>query len=435
MSTPKSIWNLIEFVSKRAVAKRFDYSCEGFDFGTIEGPVFVVTNHVCAWDPFLVGLAFPDRQFAFVASEHVMRMPKYGKLIGKVMDIIPHRKAGGGTSSTRESLKRIKNGESIFIASEGEQTWDGKTKPVVKPTGKLIKKSGATLVTFRIDGGHLAMPRWADNARRGKVYAHHVNIYTPEELEEMTPEEVNAVINRDLAFDIWEWQREEEAASGTMNKYIPAKGGLADGIERMLYICPTCKRLGTLRSSGDYVDCECGFKTRFTETGFPDPEEPFETLAEWSDWQDDVLEEMLGVAGSDADGAAGDGMEADELFGDDGFVLIEIGNDHSEKTVANGRLSLGIGGVATANSGAEAERSAETDGAPGEVLYIEVGGTRFTLNDISQMAMILAKRIVFSASGMYYEIRPHDMKGRMNLRKYLVAWQKARSSLRDAEEE
>ena len=454
MKMSRGLWDFADKVIRGKVEKKFEYSFEDFDFDAIEGPVFLVTNHVCAWDPLLIGLAVRERQLAFVASEHTLRMPKYGKLMGKYLDIIPHRKAGGGTSSVRECLQRIKKGESIFIASEGEQTWDGRTNPVVSSTGKLIKKSGATLLTMRIDGGYLAKPRWAENTRRGKIHVHHVNVYTPEEIKAMTPEEVNDAINKDLYFDIWEWQRDAESKGG-MHKYIPSKGGLAEGLERMMYICPSCKALGTLKSCGDEIECTCGFKTRFTETGFLDPSEPFETISEWSDWQDVELAEMLaqrdargGAVGDAIDAVAGDaagavasdaaGAVADyTIFSDEGFTLVEIANDHTERILADGRLSLVRGAVSGSDSEAsdvEGDLSVGASGADGKTLYIDVAGTRFALSDISAMAMILANRIVFSTNEMYYEIRPHDLKGRMNLRKYLVAWQKSREASNNTEE-
>ena len=439
MKMSRTLWDFADKVLGRSVRKKFEYSSENFDLDAIEGPVFLVTNHVCAWDPILIGLANPKRQLAFVASEHTLRMPKYGKLMGKYLDIIPHRKAGGGTSSVRECLQRIKGGESVFIASEGEQTWDGRTKPVVNSTGKLIKKSGATLVTMRIDGGYLAKPRWAENTRRGKIYVHSINVYTPEELASMTAEEVKDAINRDIYFDIWEWQREAEADGG-MHKYIPSEGGLAEGLERMMYICPACKELGKLKSRGDEIECACGFKTRFTETGFLDPAEPFETIAEWSDWQDEELAAILSQggkpAGADAEGvlseSGGDSEPGtDVIFFDDGFILSKIENDHSERKIAEGRLAL-VRGAAEGAAESTGEGAGAAEGV-GAALAIDIAGKNFALGEISAMAMILANRIVFSCDGGYYEIKARDLKSRMNLRKYLVAWQQSRTG--DEEEE
>ena len=401
MKMKKSMWNLLERIVRKAVDKKFDYSFEDFDLGSIEGPVLLVTNHVCAWDPLLIALA-AKRQLAFVASEHVLRIPRLGRLAEKYLDAIPHTKASSGTKATKECIKRLRAGEAIFIASEGEQSWDGKSKEVVATTGKLVKKSGATLVTYRIEGGYIAFPRWAEKTRRGKVYVHPVNVYTPAELEKMSAEEIKSAINRDINFDVWEWQKEELSRNGKMNTYISDKNCRAEYLERLVYICPSCKKIGTLRSHGNEIECSCGFKNEITETGFLKDDTPFATVSEWSDWQDDELEKLLG----------GDGFLGTE-WGDKDFVLLKINGDHTEEIVSEGELALG-----------------RIDGG----FNLSVGDTAFDLSKISRMAMILANRIVFSSNEMYYEIRPHDMKGRHNLRKYLVAWQRTNANANEEEE-
>ena len=414
------LWSLAKRIARREIDKRFNYSFDELDLGNLKGPLFIVTNHVCAWDPFMVAMAFSDRQLAFVASEHILRLPRIGKFVERHTDVIPHKKAGGGTRSTIECLKRLKNGESIFIASEGEQSWDGVSGSVVSSTGKLLKKSGASIVTLRFEGGYLAKPRWADNARRGEVRLKYVNTYAAEEVAKMTPEEIKECINRDLYFDIWEWQREAAHTVSGMHKYIPQKGGLADGIERLLYMCPACKKVGRLTSNDAMISCECGYKIELMDTGFFSLVEPFETIAEWNEWQDNELEKLLvdGEPFSQVRGKAGadsceDGEEDKqvEVFGDSGVALFEIKNGHEECEAASGRISI-------------VRDTEDACGRAGGELYLQIGdsGMRFALSEIGSMTMILYNRIVFSWNDVYYEIRPDNMKGRTNLRKYIVAW-------------
>ena len=403
MKTTKRLWNLIQLVAEREVKKRFDFSFETFDYDKIEGPLFIIPNHVTAWDPLLIGLTTGGRRLAFVASEHVLRVPWLGAFLKKHMDIIPHRKAGGGTLSVKECLKRTKEGEAIFIASEGEQSWDGESYKVVPTTGKLLKKSGATVVTVLIEGGYLAKPRWADNTRKGRIHIRPVNVYTPEQLSAMTPEEIMDAINKDIRFNIWEWQKGEK-----QNKYIANKGGIAEGIERLFYICPKCEEIGSLTTGGSEIKCRCGYKVSMLETGFLDPIDPFETIKDWSDWQDSELKKRIEHFKGTEDSTL--------LFQDENLTLTSIDNKHNEALVASGKLSLAMGD---------------------EGLILSVGGEegkRFYLENIESMAMILYNRIVFSTDGMYYEIKPDNMKGRINLRKYLVAWQLIHNPRKDSGE-
>ena len=436
------LWRLAKRVARREIDKRFDYSFDDLDLGNLKGPLFIVTNHVCAWDPFMVVMAFHDRQIAFVASEHILRMPRIGKFVEKHTDVIPHKKAGGGTRSTIECLKRLKNSESIVIASEGEQTWDGISGSVVASTGKLLKKSGASIVTLRFEGGYLAKPRWADNVRRGKVHLKYVNTYTADDVAKMTPEEIKENINRDLYFNIWEWQRKAErdsagdgsAADGGgeprdaegMHRYIPKSGGLADGIERLLFMCPSCKKIGKLTSRGDELFCECGFKTAVLDTGFFSSAEPFETIAEWNAWQEGELKALLvseesGLSDEVVCVADGESLWCAGVFGDSGATLVEVKNGHDERIVASGRLALIRSGEELYIRVGDAQVGA-VDGSVGGDAGCKEDGACFALSGIEHMTMILYNRIVFSSNDVYYEIRPDDMKGRMNLRKYIVAW-------------
>ena len=124
------------------------------------------------------------------------------------------------------------------MAVEGEQTWNGIPMDIKPGNGKLAKKSGAALITFRIEGSYLLRPRWAKNLRRGRVHGKVVNVYTPEMLADMSAEEVDEAIARDLYFDIWKWQKEQNTA----NRYIPVKGGLAEGLEKALGSCPAWRK-------------------------------------------------------------------------------------------------------------------------------------------------------------------------------------------------
>ena len=105
-------------------------------------------------------------------------------------------------------------------------------------------------------------------------------VYGPEMLKEMSDEEVEALIAKDLAFDTWEWQK---SRPGGPVKYRCAKGGNADGLERSVFTCPACGAFGTLKSKGDSIGCSCGFNLRMEDTGFFEEGGPFETVADWEE--------------------------------------------------------------------------------------------------------------------------------------------------------
>jgi len=99
-------------------------------------------------------------------------------------------------------------------------------------------------------------------------------------------EKIHKIISKDLEFNDYSFQKEY------MIKY---KGKyLAEYLELMLFICPSCKSLCTLKSEGDFFFCSnCYLKTRYTEEGYLKfismhsnlNIKKFENPQNWNKWQ------------------------------------------------------------------------------------------------------------------------------------------------------
>ena len=399
MRRRESIYRLITPPLGLWLSRRYGYSYDkSFDPDKIEGPLIVCIDHTCALDPLFVSAAFRNRMLSFVASEHILRDPKWGRLLDKYFSLIPHSKGRSAKSTALAVIRRVRKGGSIFLAPEGEQTWDGVSSEIRQATGGLIRGSGATLVTYKIEGGYLTWPRWANSPRKGKAYGHPVKVYSPEMLAGMSDEEIEKAIDDDLRFDFWEWQKSKP---GGPLRYRCRKGGNAEGLERAVFSCPECRRMGTLGTSGDSISCGCGFRVRLGDTGFFEGASPFETIRDWEEADRKLLAAVLDAekraqlpaSGDEDEAARGD---ASEIFADDDALLRRIEEGHSSEELACGRLSLVCEGGG---------------------LVLELGDHRFGYGDIDDMKMVLAGRILFSTRDGYYEIISKDA----NMRKYLIA--------------
>ena len=133
----RRIWAIAQTIARPWIVRKFNLSIADFDPAKIEGPILVAINHSCAYDPILVGAAFKNRMLTFIASEHILRMRPWGPILDSCCSIIPHQKGAKGSRTALVAMKRIKRGESIFLAVEGEQTWDGLSLPIMPYTGKL----------------------------------------------------------------------------------------------------------------------------------------------------------------------------------------------------------------------------------------------------------------------------------------------------------
>lgn len=369
-SRHQKIWRILYVLNNRWISRKFHLTHEDLD---VEGPILLIPNHVTAWDPLLVAMSLPRKQVYYVASEHIFRLGFVTKLLEWLVAPIPRRKASSGADTVKACLRHLRDGHSVCLFAEGEQSWDGLTQEIFPATGKLARSSGATLVTFRLEGGYLSLPRWGKGVRRGRMHGHPVGVYPPEQLKTMRPEEINAVISRDIFEDAWQRQESDP---------VPYRGKRrAEGLEKALYLCPRCRKIGTLHTRGDRLFCDCGLSLEYTETGLFSPAEPFANVAAWDRWQRQTLRET-------------DKPKDAVLFRDGGMTLSQIGSGHAETLLGQGELCQ------------FGDR-------------LRCAGRDFPLEEINNMAMVQANLLLLSCQGDYYQIRSEQGA---NLRKYLEIW-------------
>ena len=77
------------------VRSMFNYTYDTYGADEIVGPVIVIPNHACAWDPILTGVAFRRKQMYFVATEHILRWKVLGPVINWLVQPVPRKKADG----------------------------------------------------------------------------------------------------------------------------------------------------------------------------------------------------------------------------------------------------------------------------------------------------------------------------------------------------
>lgn len=251
-------------------------------------PYILLANHVLNWDPLTVGMSFRQPMY-YVASEHIFRWGKLSDLINFVEAPIARQKGTADSKTVKEILLRLRGKNNVCIFAEGSVTYTGETGYIAPAIGKLVKLSGAGLITTSMHGGYFTHPRWGKTYRRGKLTVTPVAEYTPEQLKEMSVKEINEIIKRDLYVNAYDDQL-------ALDEPIKFKGKqLAEGIENVLYLCPNCHRFSTITSKDDRFCCDCGLEGRFTETGFLESvgSVPFEfdTTVKWNKWQEQWLAE------------------------------------------------------------------------------------------------------------------------------------------------
>ena len=356
-------------------APALNFKCETYE---LDDPFIVVSNHVTNWDPYYVGLNFPRNHIHFVAGETLFQNGFVARFLEHTVSPIPRRKAASAVDTVMRCMRAIRGGGNVGIFAEGETTWNGVSNKIIPSTGKLVRSSGATLITYRIERGYFKHPRWSKTVRRLPVHGHIVGIYKPEQLKAMKPQQINELIERDIYEDAWARQREEQLVIDGDDRAV--------GIERALFLCPNCGKFDTVHGEGNRIRCSCGLDIEYTKLGFFDPPEPFETVYEWDQWQ---LAQLRGRTVEDGQA----------LFSAPDATLTHFVDGKKKGTpVCTGTLTQYADALA-------------------------LGDTRFPLSEISDMALFKRKRLLFTVGTEYYEIRTD---GECNLRKFFIVWQNAK---------
>jgi 1-acyl-sn-glycerol-3-phosphate acyltransferase len=247
----------------------------------------VISNHTTDYDPLMVAMSF-KKQMYYVASEHISNWGLASKLLKFGFDPILRSKGTIAASTVKAILRRLKGGDNVCLFAEGTRTWDGVTNSIHPSTASLVRAGRCGLVTYKLTGGYFSTPMWSasGNVRRGPISGAPVNVYTKEQIAAMSDLELAEAINRDLYEDAYARQLSDP-------KRYKSKNG-AEGLESLIFMCPSCNKYDTLSSQGNTVRCEaCGLEIGYDEYGMLSGIEQ-KTVYQLASWQREKITEDVG---------------------------------------------------------------------------------------------------------------------------------------------
>ena len=325
------IWHIVYPIVFLITRIRFNYHAR---VTPIPKPSVVVSNHCTNWDPLLVALTIKNHAY-FVGSDHVVSGGRVGKLLEWLQAPIARRKGVTASDTALTMIRRLRAGYSVALFPEGNRCYNGRTCAIVPSTGKLVKMSRASLVTHRLRGAYLSSPRWAGDAvHRGYMTGEIVHIYSPEELKDLTPEQINDIICADLFEDAYAGQEDAPVEYRSRRR--------AEHLERALYLCPRCRGMDTLVSKGSELRCRtCGLTAEYTTQGYLEGEGlPWHTVYVWDLWQARELKARTDAAAPE-----------DVIARDDALTVVRVGSDGEQTLVAENaqitvtRTALSFSGI------------------------------------------------------------------------------------------
>lgn len=279
-------YNICRFILKFVV--RGGSTIEKINMEGLKPPYILLCNHTQFADFIVSFKAVHPYNFNNIATlDGYVGMAKIMEKLGCAC----HRKFTTDISLIRACHKVLHEyGDILCMYPEARYSNIGTTALIPEVVGKLVKKNKVPLVVMIHHGNYLNAPFW--NFRKYRKTPFHATmkqVLTVEEIERMSVEEINEVIQREMYYDEYEWQKE--------NNIRITEDFRAEGLNKVLYKCPHCHAEHKMNSKGIHLFCEeCGKKWEFTELGelqALDGETEFSHAPDWYEWQRECVRQEI----------------------------------------------------------------------------------------------------------------------------------------------
>jgi len=249
-----------------------------------KGPGFIIWNHLSRLDHAYISKATYPNRFSMVAAYNEF-FRSHLAMVFKMMNILPKKNFCVDILGLKAMLSIIRKGGWVSLAPEGMATVTGYNERILPGIGSLLKKCKVPVYFFEFRGQSLAAPVFSPYYRYGgKTVVTVRRLFDGSQLETMSEEKIEEIIQTAVDNDDYAWQAENRFKWNTKGK----------GCERMhevCYKCPDCGKEFDMLGSGDEISCSaCGFKIHMNEfLAFEPNRTPAlyapEYLSDWAIWE------------------------------------------------------------------------------------------------------------------------------------------------------
>lgn len=272
----KVVFRLLKYPFKLFLYLKYNF--KAIDYPLEDKPYFILSNHLTTLDPFMLSCSF-NRPIYFVCSKDLYTS-KFGKLITYLVRPIYKNKNVHEMGPIKECIKAAKDNATVCIFPEGNRSYDGSICFIDKSIAKMAKLMKVDLVIYNIVGGYGIDPRWSYKSRRGKSYGMVREVIPYEKVKSMDVDELYEKILSSLNVEVDHSIQYKSKRS-------------AEGLERVLYVCPVCGKVQTITTSKDQIICEsCNLTVKYTSNLLLESSDyrfTFKTVKEWYDFQLDYV--------------------------------------------------------------------------------------------------------------------------------------------------
>ena len=235
-----------------------------------KGPCLILMNHSSFIDLKIVSRIFYPKPYCIVCTSDGFIGKNW---LMRRLGCIPTQKFVTDLSLIKDMKYAFeKKKVSVLMYPEASYSFDGCATPLPEKMGGLLKLLNVPVVMITTKGAFSRDPLYNGlQLRKVKVSADVKYLLSPEEINEKSVEELDAVLKDAFTFDGFKWQYE--------NGIKITEKFRADGLERILYKC-----------------CECGKKYYMNDLGRLEAlegETRFPHIPDWYAWERQCVREEI----------------------------------------------------------------------------------------------------------------------------------------------
>ncbi len=269
---------LLYLVSKIALIGT-KYKIEKKNMNGLKGPYILLSNHHYFIDFEISAIAtFPRRVNNVATVDGYYRRPLLMELLG----CICKRKFTTDLHLIKAIKRVLSRGDVLCMYPEARYTPIGTTAILPDSLGKLVKSCNVPVVVLLHHGNYLRTPFWNfRKARKVPLCTTMTQILTADDVAKMTADEINTVIRDAMQYDEYGWQKEQNIEI--------SENFRAEGLHKVLYLCPHCKSEFKMSSAEDRLFCmACGKEWVMDSLGrlsATEGETYFSHIPDWFEWE------------------------------------------------------------------------------------------------------------------------------------------------------
>lgn len=246
----KSVLLPITWVADYLITKQRRIKIEKGNIVKLKTPYLLLCTHASVLDYIVTSvMTFPRRVYSVCDELDFLEH----NFIKRTRNCIYEHKYAKNPNLVKCIKKLLEENNIVALYPEIRYSFDGTNSALSPSLYKIIRMLKVPVVVLNIHGSFTLESCWNKKGKKGIIKADMIEIINEDEIKNISISEIEKRVNENMKYDEYEWQKENNYNS------ICKKKGNCNGLEHILYKCPSCMEEFKIVSKKDSIYCSsCG---------------------------------------------------------------------------------------------------------------------------------------------------------------------------------